>query len=274
MAVGGRVIRYVRVSSTQDVARGLAAAGAPEGTVVVAEAQTAGRGRFGRRWHSPPGGGLWMSVILYPERRRGCAPVDLPSLSLSCSVAAARALETVAEGFLRVGLKWPNDLVVGSRKLGGILLEGDTGSAAVIAGIGVNLALPAPLPPEAAGAVDLATAAGRPFAADDVLQALLAELDTCYETWLARGFGPFREEWLARCEGMGGSVTVVSGSEEVRGLLEGIDEAGCLVVALADGTRRAFQAGEVTWRCPSPAPILFLSSSLPAGANVSASPGQ
>ncbi|HEV2150031.1 MAG TPA: biotin--[acetyl-CoA-carboxylase] ligase, partial [Longimicrobiaceae bacterium] len=142
---------FERVGSTNDVARALAGAGAPAGTAVIAEEQVAGRGRGGRQWVSPPGLGIWLSVVLRP------AALPEPGLlPLRVGLAAAAALDPFARPG-RVEVKWPNDLQVAGRKLGGILCEGSwegAGVAFVVAGIGINAAhapddFPAPLRPEA-----------------------------------------------------------------------------------------------------------------------------
>jgi BirA family transcriptional regulator, biotin operon repressor / biotin---[acetyl-CoA-carboxylase] ligase len=129
------VYLYETAVSTNDVARRLAEADAPEGTVVLADAQSAGRGQHGRSWDSAPGLGVWMSVVLRPGAQS--APGILPLL---VGVAAAGALESVCGA--RVGIKWPNDLLLGRRKLGGILCEGVwdvAGPLFVVAGVGINV---------------------------------------------------------------------------------------------------------------------------------------
>lgn len=149
-----------RVGSTNDEARALAEAGAPEGTVVMAIAQTAGRGRRGRRWTAPPGTGLLLSMVLRP-RATGAETV----LSLRLGMAAARAVESVTR--VPVGIKWPNDLWLERRKVGGVLVEAafQGGSAAfAIAGIGLNLRDPEGGWPDHAGdPVSLETARGAPI---------------------------------------------------------------------------------------------------------------
>lgn len=270
-----RVIRYTTVTSTQDVARRLAVAGAEEGTVVLADAQTAGRGRLGRRWHSPRGGGLWFSLILHPRTGFGCrSDRAVGQLSLVMAVAAARGLERAVGAELRIGLKWPNDLLAGGGKVAGILLEREPDSGAVVAGVGVNVSFPGGPPRHLPGAVDLVTVLGRPVDRDALLPPLLAALAEGYAEWRGQGFEPFRREWLARFPWLDQPVTVTVGEELLAGEASDLDEEGRLVLLLPDGSRRALAAGEVAWRCPSPTPILFLSSSRPAGAHTADSPGQ
>ncbi len=270
-----RVIRYATVTSTQDVARRLAAAGAEEGTVVLADAQTAGRGRWGRRWHSPRGGGLWFSLILRPRTRTGGRfDPAAGQLSLVVAVAVARGLERAVGADLPIRLKWPNDLLAGGGKVAGILLEREPRSGAVVAGVGVNVSFPGGPPRDLPGAVDLVTALGRPVDREDILPPLLAALAEGYGAWRSEGFEPFRREWLGRFPWLHQPVTVAVGEEVVTGRAADLDEEGRLVLLLPDGSRRVLAAGEVAWRCPSPTSILFLSSSRPAGAHKADSPGQ
>src|SRR6202167_4283328 len=144
----GCVIHYFEeVESTQNIARNLAAEGAPHGTAVIAETQSAGRGRMGRGWHSPPGVNLYTTIILRPR----LAMAEVPRLSLVAGVAAAEALEEVAPGI--VALKWPNDVWLRGRKAGGIIAEAVTdashGLQCVLLGIRLNLNLAArDIPPE------------------------------------------------------------------------------------------------------------------------------
>src|SRR5580693_5550589 len=137
--IGCRIHYFEEVESTQNIARNLAAEGAPQGTVVVAETQSAGRGRMGRGWHSPPGVNLYTTIILRPR----IPMAEVPRLSLVAGVAAAEALEEVAPGIVQ--LKWPNDVWLNGRKAGGIIAEAVTDRAqqldSVLLGIGLNLNL-------------------------------------------------------------------------------------------------------------------------------------
>jgi BirA family biotin operon repressor/biotin-[acetyl-CoA-carboxylase] ligase len=232
-----------------------AGAGAAEGTVLVAEAQTAGRGRLGRRWASPPRAGLTFSVLLRPA---GVPAALLGWLPLLAGVAAAASVRAVAA--VDATLKWPNDVLVGERKLGGILAE-RTG-AAVVVGIGINVwQTRADLPPDAA-ATSLALAAGAGVtggAADAtgrglrerLLASLLVELGRWYESWRdqaspgdADACG-LRREYVRRCATLGREVTVtMPGSEPVTGTATGVDLAGRLEVSTTGGMV-AVTAGDV-----------------------------
>ncbi len=236
---GGRVRHYRQVRSTNDVVAELADQGAPHGTVVVADAQTAGRGRHGNRWFSPVGAGLYVSVLL--------RTVSAPVLTLAAGVAVAEALRA-SEG-LEATLEWPNDVVVAaagrSRKVAGILAEATTVRGRVervIIGIGVNLrevAWPAELA-ERAGSVEGQT--GRRVDPARLLVELLAALATrCAEIESGALAG-----LLARWEALAPSSRGVGvewsvGSVRHRGVTEGVDEQGALLVRV--GTRLERLAG-------------------------------
>ena len=205
------------------------------GTVVVAEAQTAGRGRRGRSWLDEPGASLLTSIILRPRLE----PARLPTLSLAAGVAVVEALERVTG--LKPRLKWPNDVLVDGRKLAGILLESRIGpSPLVVLGIGVNLAqrvFPADLA-ERATSVRLAT--GRRVDADALLTALLESLDAWRTRLETEGWAPIRERWRALTETLGRRVSI----DGVQGIAVDVDEDGALIVAEGD-VRRRVVAGEV-----------------------------
>jgi BirA family transcriptional regulator, biotin operon repressor / biotin---[acetyl-CoA-carboxylase] ligase len=231
-----------------------ARAGAAEGTVLVAEAQTAGRGRLGRRWASPPRAGLTFSVLLRPD---GVPAALLGWLPLLAGVAAAASVRAVAA--VDATLKWPNDVLVGERKLGGILAE-RTG-AAVVVGIGLNVwQARADLPTDAA-ATSLALAAGAgvtgqaadpgPGLRERLLAGLLDELGRWYESWRDQGSPGdadacgLRQEYIRRCATLGREVTVtMPGTEPVTGTATGVDAAGRLEVRTAGGLV-AVTAGDV-----------------------------
>lgn len=226
-----------RVNSTNDVARGLAEAGAPEGTAVLAREQTGGRGRLGRRWASPPGG-LWLSVVLRPQ-----LPVaEWTRLGFAASVAAAAAVDAVAG--VPVGLKWPNDLVVGGRKLGGVLVE--AGGAYAIAGIGINANVQVELlEPEIAAAATSLSAMGRDVDLAALVRRVLRELEYHYDL-LQRGGPAVMAKWRARSITLGRAVRVI-GADVFDGIAETVDDDGALLVRTSSGMRRVL-AGEVSVR--------------------------
>jgi BirA family biotin operon repressor/biotin-[acetyl-CoA-carboxylase] ligase len=256
----GSTVHYFReTGSTNDVAAALAADGAAEGTVVIADAQTAGRGRSGRRWFSPPGAGLYVSVILRPAAATdGSAAATARLLTLAAGVAVADGIEAATR--LPVQIKWPNDIVIADsagpvtglarwRKLAGILAEGHSVGGAlehVVLGYGINLQ-PAAYPPDVSSrATSLEAELGRPVDRGAVfVQTLLAlrrEYDGLHED-PARMF----ERWRLRspsCRGW--RVTWDLNGERVEGVTDGIDEYGALRIRAGTRVIRA-AAGEVEW---------------------------
>jgi BirA family biotin operon repressor/biotin-[acetyl-CoA-carboxylase] ligase len=249
----GSVWREVRVvtetGSTNADLLAVAREGAREGAVLVAEAQTAGRGRMGRRWASPPRAGLTFSVLLRPY---GVPAALLGWVPLLTGAAVAAAVKAVAA--VDTSLKWPNDVLAGGAKLGGILAE--RSGSAVVVGIGVNVyQRRADLPGDGATSVLLETAAAttaaagaeggatRPDLRTRVLVAVLAALSDRYLAWRDQ-FSPgdaetsgLRQEYLALCATLGREVTVtLPGGKGITGTAEGVDWAGRLEVRTASGT--------------------------------------
>jgi BirA family biotin operon repressor/biotin-[acetyl-CoA-carboxylase] ligase len=232
------------VSSTNDDALALAAAGAPEGLAVLADAQRSGRGRQGRTWFSPPGAGVYLSIVARPP-----APA-IPLLTLGAGVAAARAI--VAATGLPVELKWPNDVVIGRpwRKLAGVLCEASgAGGAidAVVIGIGINIRAAA-YPPDLAGrATALEIELGRPVDRDALVVELLAELAALLDRCRAGEVSWIRDAWrgFARA-GFGATVTWHADGVTCRGVAAGIADDGALLVETSSGRERIV-AGEVLW---------------------------
>lgn len=236
------VVRHGVLGSTNDECLRLAAAGALEGAVVVADRQTAGRGRNGRAWVSPPGVGLYASLLLRPAGTDG-----LTLLPLLAGVAAAEAIRAVAD--CEAFLKWPNDVLVADRKVAGILVEADLAPAVVVVlGLGVNVDTPAEaLPPRALyPASSLRLETGRPVDRD----ALLAAWRERVARWLAPWRGGDSAELLARwseLDALRGRDVCVAGADggEVRGRDEGVDADGALRVRTADGRVIPVVAGDV-----------------------------
>jgi BirA family transcriptional regulator, biotin operon repressor / biotin---[acetyl-CoA-carboxylase] ligase len=218
------IVRLREVDSTQSHAFALAAGGAGDGTVVVADVQTAGRGRRGHVWRAEPGTSLLCSIVLRPT-----LPVAaLPLLSLTAAVAVTETLLALG---VPARIKWPNDVLARGRKLAGILLESRLGAETVVVlGIGVNLHQGAFSPDLAARATSVAVETGRAPAADVVLDALLARFAAWRARLEAEGFGPVRERWLA-LDGTVGTVVTIDG---IAGTARGLDAHGALLVD--DGT--------------------------------------
>jgi BirA family biotin operon repressor/biotin-[acetyl-CoA-carboxylase] ligase len=218
--------------------------------VCLAEFQTAGRGRRGRRWSTPLGAGICLSV----GWQFAGMPAELSALALAVGVAVRRVLARVAG--LTIALKWPNDLVCDGRKLGGILLElaaEGHGGAHVVAGVGLNVALPPDLLPILSdwprGAIDLETVLGREPPSRTVLAAaLVSELAALLVDYPAGGFAAYRGEWEAGDYLRGRPVRVDDVAGSIAGTALGIDDDGALLVEAAGGERRRIVAGDVSVR--------------------------
>ncbi|MBF0296656.1 MAG: biotin--[acetyl-CoA-carboxylase] ligase [Magnetococcales bacterium] len=235
------------VDSTNRMAMTLAQEGAPHGTVVVADGQTGGRGRLGRSWASPPGVNLYFSMILKPE-----LPLErVAMLTLLTGVALAECV--TAAGLDGARLKWPNDLLHGGRKLGGILAEMTArGERAryVIVGVGLNVngratGFPADV---AQRAVTMAEVLGRDSNRGEVLADFLHRFTGWYRCFLEEGFASVRAEWLGYARLTGGErVRVTTESGEVTGEALDLDERGCLMVRRGDGGILRVMTGEINF---------------------------
>lgn len=222
--IGREIIALSSTTSTNDVAFQLAQTNRPEGVVVFAETQSAGRGRLGRAWVSPCGKGLWFSVLLRPRT----PPARL-------TVAAAVALTRVTAPHARI--KWPNDIVARDRKLAGILTE--TRSEAVVLGIGLNVYADAPWPPQA---ISLEEVTGERCERTELAARLLMELDECYRQ-AGSAFDELIEEWATRCDTLGKQVELQIGGRRLVGMAYALDENGALIVRRDNGhTERVYGA--------------------------------
>lgn len=232
---GLKTIRFGRnahyfdsVESTQKELHALARKGAPEGTLVVADRQWSGKGRLGRSWHSPPGTGIWMSLLLRPLLElRQC-----PQLTLVAAIAIAETIREQIE--LPVMVKWPNDLLLDGKKIGGILTELRAESDCVdyiVLGIGINVNT-TEFPPELTDqASSLALAKGQPIRRTLLLQRLLEKLENLYQMYESRGFAPLKPRWEALALGMGKPVIVRRVNQDpLEGTAMGLDEDGALLV--------------------------------------------
>jgi BirA family biotin operon repressor/biotin-[acetyl-CoA-carboxylase] ligase len=229
------------VASTNEVAQRLAAAGAPEGSLVIAATQTRGRGRRGNRWESPPGG-LWFSLVLRPH----LPPEEASGLSVVAAVAVARAARDVARVDARI--KWPNDVHVGGRKLGGVMVE-SAGEEALVLGVGVNVNIPPDELPEARWyeTTSLLAETGRRIALAAFLGRVLGRLETGYFRYRGPDRGELVREWRELSLVLGEQVVVGRGGEVIEGTVFGLEDDGSLVVRLADGRHeRVLPIGDVT----------------------------
>jgi BirA family biotin operon repressor/biotin-[acetyl-CoA-carboxylase] ligase len=239
--IGSKIIYLPQVDSTQNLARFEAEHGAPEGTVVVAEEQTAGRGRFDRRWVSPPGVNLYFTVVLRPNVAR------LRALSMVAPLAIVRAILLVTD--LKSELKWPNDVIIGERKVAGILSEAVMAGQEVdfaLLGIGVNVNLDAGAYTEIADiATSLRTELGYEISRELLLLALLRELEDLY---LQAPSEAIFNEWRWLLTTLGREVRASVGDRVEEGVAEDVDASGDLILRRADGSRITIAAGDVTLR--------------------------
>ena len=231
-----QIEQFDRVPSTMDTARERAAAGATDGLAVIAEEQTAGRGRMGRSWISPPGLNLYFTLLL-----RTNLPI-LRRLPYLVPLAVACALEELD---FRPAIKWPNDIQVNGLKIGGVLIDSlfqGPEPNAVLVGIGLNVNLrPSEHPEIASLATSLAEVAGHPLEREGVLAAILNALSAVLEAPAEETF----DAWRTRLSTLGQRVRLRAGEEIVEGQAVDVDNDGSLVLALDNGTRRSFAAGEV-----------------------------
>lgn len=228
------------LDSTNEEVRRQAETGAAEGLAVLARQQTAGRGRRGRTWESPPGN-LFLSLLLRPK----ASPAQAATLSFLTAVALLEALDLAAPP-ATLTCKWPNDVLVNGAKIAGILLESRTTPDGMLGwvtvGIGVNLAWH---PTEAPYPVTSLAAHGVSVTPEDFAKWLLARYGYWYGRWQAEGFAPVRTAWLSRAQGLGQPVIVRLPDSELRGRFVALDDSGALLLELPDGRRQTVTAGDV-----------------------------
>ncbi|MHC5021231.1 MAG: biotin--[acetyl-CoA-carboxylase] ligase [Planctomycetota bacterium] len=242
--VGGEVVCLGVTTSTNDVAFELAAAGAPDGTVVTAEEQTGGRGRLGREWRSPAGG-LWFSILLRPE----LAPEQRPYLTVLAAVALADALAGHCD--LDARIRWPNDIMLQGRKAAGILVEvrdGPNTQGAAVVGIGVNISsVPDGLDPEiAAHTTSIAAAAGRPVDRTELLRAILCAFDARYLALLRGEVEALDRDWARRSGVVGRRVRITQGESAVEGMATSVGALAGVTLSLDDGSSTTFRSEHIT----------------------------
>lgn len=241
----GRHLNLMEVtSSTQEAARLLAEEGAPEGTLVIAEEQTGGRGRQGKRWYSPARKGIWMSLLLRPQRPLSFAP----QLTLLTAVAVCRAIRKVTG--VDAGIKWPNDLLVQGKKICGILIESvgeDERIKYCIAGIGIDVNVELEeLPTELhTVATSLKIESGQTQSRATLISAVMNELEQLYNLYEEEGFAPIRHLWEALSVTLGKRVTVKTPRGETEGTAEALDETGALVLLDDTGNIITIFSGDV-----------------------------
>ncbi len=240
----GRHYHYLaETGSTNDLAKELAGQGVPEGTLVVAERQSKGRGRMGRAWSSPAGG-LWFSLVLRPAIH----PSGVAGINFLAGVACAEALASIPG--VQPRIKWPNDVLLQGRKVGGILLELSAEADRVnhlVLGIGINVNVDLDAFPAALrnSSTSLAAHLGRRVSRLDVLAAVLEALEKWYERWLREGFAPVITAWREWQESLGKKVKVVDAQGEWLGTALDVDDYGALLVERAPGVVRRVLSGDI-----------------------------
>ena len=238
------LLAYDVVDSTNEEARRLARGGASHGAVIWAKRQIRGKGRLGREWISDEGN-LFVSLLLQPPVEL----IDAAQFSFVTALAVVEALQPVVSEVGTLSLKWPNDILLNGRKLGGILLETEPaeeeGRFWLIAGIGINVEN-APTDGEVLYPATCLKQAGiEIISAKIVLSRLLPHFVECYDRWMAKGFEPIRKEWLKLAHGLNQPASVMSGKEEYSGTFIGIDAQGRMQMTLADGTLMHLTSGDV-----------------------------
>jgi len=252
--IGRQAYYHASVGSTNEEAKRVAAAGCPAGTLVIADEQTAGKGRLGRRWVAPPNTSLLMSLVFRPA----LAPGQVHRLTMLCSLAAAQAIK--AETGLLVRLKWPNDLVVPQyplstiryRKLAGVLTEASFSGEKllfVVVGMGINVNVdPAELESLAAmrtPVTSLSAELGRPVERETLLTAILQQIESRYPQAIS---GQIRTDWAGRLVTLGQKVTVTTAQGQLWGLAEGVNQDGALLLRDLARDLHVIVAGDVSLR--------------------------
>jgi len=245
--IGSHILHLSEVASTQNIADKMASEGAAEGTCVIAEKQTSGRGRMGRNWASPFKDGVYISVILRPNLK----PVHIIQIPLVAGVALVRAIRKTTD--LSPGIKWPNDILIEGRKVAGILTEVNCDIDTVhyiVLGMGINVnTRQTALPEEVKDiATSLSQECGREVNRVGFLKQLLSELESVYDEFVTDGFQSIGKQWMQYNNTIGSLVTVNDGQSILEGKAVGIDDDGFLLVQTADGQTQRVISADVSLR--------------------------
>lgn len=242
--IGKEIHIFEEIDSTNKKGMELGNRGSPEGTIILAETQSKGKGRLGRNWISPRGN-IYLSVILRPD----IFPSRAPLITLMAAVASTYALRKAIN--VPASIKWPNDITLNGKKVGGILTEMNSEMYRInyiVLGIGINVNMDSSsLPPDVrVTATTLKETIGRNLPRIEILSVLLKELDGWYKIFLNKGHEPVLEEWRRLSPGLGKRVKVASLDRIIEGVDEGIDNYGRLLVRLENGEVERITSGDVT----------------------------
>ena len=245
--IGGKIHHFETLDSTNSTAYQLAMEGAREGELVIAESQRKGRGRLGREWFSPPFLNVYLSVILRPK----IPPQQASLITLMAAVATSDAIEKFSG--LHPSIKWPNDILLGNRKVAGLLNEIHSETDRihfVVLGIGVNLNVDTETMPEEIrkSATSVKEEAGQAVSRKAFLQCLLSEVEKWYSVFLKEGGGAIVRAWGERARIEGKAVKVTSFGETLAGTAVGIDPYGALLLKTESGEQKRVVAGDVSYR--------------------------
>lgn len=244
--IGREIIFFESIGSTNTAALELAEKGAPHGTVVIADRQTKGKGRLGRTWVSPPKKNIYMSVILRPELE----PKDATLLTIMTAVSCAKGV--MKSTGLKAEIKWPNDLMISNKKLGGILTEMKSdpdGIVFAVIGIGINVnsKTKKDFPPDIRGiATSIKEELGKIQSRTFIIAEILKELEHWYKVLLNEGRKPLFDEWKRLSSTLGRKVRVTAGDNVFTGVAEDIDKGGMLILRLPSGMLKKISSGDLT----------------------------
>lgn len=240
-----KIFNFEQVESTSDEAKSILASDCNQDVIVIADMQTRGRGRRGRRWYSPPGN-LYFSFSKTPPVN----PASLSQVSLVVGIAVYRAISKLIKAPAQIALKWPNDILVNKMKLGGILVETEQFPeqpyATCIVGIGINiLSSPEMVAFPACSMRDFIDELPKP---SELVQDIMSEFDKCYDIWVNNGFQELRNEWLDVSYGLGKPVSArAENGFEVYGRFLTLNLDGAVVVCDDDGNEYLVRSSEITY---------------------------
>ncbi len=243
--IGHQLYYYDEIGSTNDEAFRLGLAGAPEGTALIANSQSAGKGRMQRVWHSPAGSNIYTSIILRPK----IEPAKVSQISILAGVALAEALEKYCPD--RIKLKWPNDILINGKKVCGILSQAKITVSEVdfiVLGIGINVNINYnQFPQEIRNlATSLAMETGKEISRQELIISLYENLAKWYKKLLKEGFGGIKEKWKNLSPMIGQTVEVMFREEAVSGKAIGLDDDGSLILLAAGNKKVKISAGDAT----------------------------